>query len=208
MQANNSDRPAKSRIVSASFVEHRLRVILTLYKGTFASGSNSTTIDDLAISAKIQKLPVPDFGKASIEITNMPLDDMEKLTTLAFHPLYQKRNYVNVYAGDDVHGYTEIFAGNIVRAAADLNSTPDVKLKIEAQVGFWGRITADGATAVTRWDSGAALPPTERPLSGAHSPQRISSGVRWRKPDSLLKTGALPHSCAIPCITDHLSTRL
>ena len=35
MQANNSDRPAKSRIVSASFVEHRLRVILTLYKGTF-----------------------------------------------------------------------------------------------------------------------------------------------------------------------------
>ena len=134
--------------MSASFVEHRLRVILTLYKGTFASGSNSTVIDDLAISAKIQKLPVPDFGKASIEITNMPLDDMEKLTTLAFHPLYQKRNYVNVYAGDDVHGYTEIFAGNIVRAAADLNSTPDVKLKIEAQVGFWGRITADGATAV------------------------------------------------------------
>ena len=53
MQANNSDRPAKSRIVSASFVEHRLRVILTLYKGTFASGSNSTVIDDLAISAKI-----------------------------------------------------------------------------------------------------------------------------------------------------------
>ena len=148
MQANNFDRPAKSRIVSASFVEHRLRVILTLYKGTFASGSNSTTIDDLAISAKIQKLPVPDFGKASIEITNMPLDDMEKLTTLAFHPLYQKRNYVNVYAGDDMHGYTEIFAGNIVRAAADLNGTPDVKLKIEAQVGFWGRITADGATAV------------------------------------------------------------
>ena len=90
MQANNSDRSAKSRIVSASFVEHRLRVILTLYKGTFASGSNSTVIDDLAISAKIQKLPVPDFGKASIEITNMPLDDMEKLTTLAFHPLYQK----------------------------------------------------------------------------------------------------------------------
>lgn len=148
MQADNFDRPAKSRIVSASFVEHRLRVILTLYKGTFASGSNATTIDDLAISAKIQKLPFPDFGKASIEITNMPLDDMEKLTTLAFHPLYQKRNYVNVYAGDDLHGYTEIFAGNIVRAAADLNSTPDVKLKIEAQVGFWGRITADGATAV------------------------------------------------------------
>ena len=178
MQANNSDRPAKSRIVSASFVEHRLRVILTLYKGTFASGSNSTTIDDLAISAKIQKLPVPDFGKASIEITNMPLGDMEKLTTLAFHPLYQKRNYVNVYAGDDVHGYTEIFAGNIVRAAADLNGTPDVKLKIEAQVGFWGRITADGATA-----------------------------VRGSQPAADLKTEALPHSCAIPCITDRLFTR-
>ena len=96
MQADNFDRPAKSRIVSASFVEHRLRVILTLYKGTFASGSNATTIDDLAISEKIQKLPFPDFGKASIEITNMPLDDMEKLTTLAFHPLYQKRNYVTV----------------------------------------------------------------------------------------------------------------
>ena len=172
MQANNSDRPAKSRIVSASFVEHRLRVILTLYKGTFASGSNSTVIDDLAISAKIQKLPVPDFGKASIEITNMPLGDMEKLTTLAFHPLYQKRNYVNVYAGDDVHGYTEIFAGNIVR------------------------------------DSGAVSLRTERPPSGVHSPQRTLSPVRCRRPDLHLKTEALPHSCAIPCITDRLFTRL
>ena len=192
MQANNSDRPAKSRIVSASFVEHRLRVILTLYKGTFASGSNSTVIDDLAISAKIQKLPVPDFGKASIEITNMPLDDMEKLTTLAFHPLYQKRNYVNVYAGDDVHGYTEIFAGNIVRAAADLNSTPDVKLKIRSR---------------PRWDSGVVSLRTERPPSGVHSPQRTLSPVRCRRPDSLLKIAGLPHSCATPCITDHRSTR-
>ena len=121
----------------------------------------------------------------------MPLDDMEKLTTLAFHPLYQKRNYVNVYAGDDVHGYTEIFAGNIVRAA-DLNSTPDVKLKDRGPGGILGAVSLR----------------TERPPSGVHSPPRISSGVRWRKPDSLLKIGAgLPHSCAIPCTTDRLFTR-
>ncbi len=52
MQADNFDRPAKSRIVSASFVEHRLRVILTLYKGTFASGSNSTVIDSRTLARR------------------------------------------------------------------------------------------------------------------------------------------------------------
>ena len=144
--------PAKREQSSAnkntSFRFRRLRIVLTLSKGTFSEGSNAIVIDDLAMKVKIQKLPFPDNGKCSAEIVGMRLQDMECLTTLGWRPMYHNRNYINIYAGDDESGLTEVFAGNITRAFADFNSAPDVPLKIEGQVGFFGRITAAGPTAI------------------------------------------------------------
>ena len=141
--------PAGPGPKNSSFRFRRLRIVLTLSRGTFASGQNALVIDNLAMKARIQKVPFPDSGKASIEIVGMKQPDMEALTTLAMRPLFHRaRNYLNIYAGDDESGLTEVFAGNITRAYADFNSAPNVAFKAEAQVGFWGRISAAGPTSI------------------------------------------------------------
>ena len=101
-------------------------------------------IDNLAMKASVEKLGPPDFSKASVEIYGMPLDEMAQLTSLSSWPLKTSRNYINIYAGDDVQGMSEIFAGSIVSANADYSGCPEHKLVIDAEVGFWGRVMPQG----------------------------------------------------------------
>lgn len=130
------------------FHQRRLEVRLTLHSGTFANGQNTKVINALAINCSIQKLGPPDFAKADVTIRGMSLEDMEQLTTLAFWPLYTWRNYVNIFAGDDINGLTQVFAGSIVWANADFSSSPEVSFKLHAEVGFWGRVTAQGPNVI------------------------------------------------------------
>ena len=69
--------------LNTSFFERRLKIVIQLYKGEFEDGSNTKEITDLAMTCQIQKLALPEGGKASAEITGLPLSDMEQLTTLA-----------------------------------------------------------------------------------------------------------------------------
>ena len=143
-------KPDASELKNVSFVKRRLRVQITLSKGQFKNGEgNSIIIDDLGISAKIEKTGLPDFGKASVEITGLSLDVMSQLSTLAMHPLFVRRNYINIFAGDDYNGFTQIFAGSITSASADFNSVPEVKFKIEARIGFYGSVTAQSPNAIS-----------------------------------------------------------
>lgn len=96
------------------------------------------------MKASVEKLGPPDFSKASVEIYGMPLDEMAQLTSLSSWPLKTSRNYINIYAGDDVQGMSEIFAGSIVSANADYSGCPEHKLVIDAEVGFWGRVMPQG----------------------------------------------------------------
>lgn len=133
---------------NTSFIKRRLEIRLTLGEGEFIEGSNTKVINELAIKANIEKLGPPDFSKADVEIVGMKLEDMEQLSTLAFKPLYHRRNYINIFAGDDISGMSQVFAGSIVEAGADFNSQPDVKFKIKAEVGFWGRVMAQGPNVI------------------------------------------------------------
>lgn len=157
----NADRDrnsaAQSQPLNTSFIKRRLRMQITLYKGEFKDGSNTKIIDNLSMSCSIQKLAYPESGKASAEIIGLPLADMEALTTLSFKPMYVKRNFLNIFAGDDLHGLTQVFAGTITKAGADFNSAPEVKFKMEAAVGFYGRMTAQGPTAVSGSQSAASF---------------------------------------------------
>ena len=132
---------------NTSFVNRALKMVISLYEGEFEDGSNTKEITDLAMTCTIQKLALPEGGKASAEITGLPLSDMEALTTLAFDPLYVKNNVISIYAGDYVADGL-VFQGTITKAGADFNSAPDVKFKIEAQIGYFGRMTAQGPTAI------------------------------------------------------------
>lgn len=140
------DKKAKGQY--KAFSRHKMRIVLTLAAGSFPAGGNQYTIDDLAMTASIEKMPMPDFGKCQVEIIGLPLEVMEQLSTLAFKPFWRTRNYINIYAENSAGDLTQVFAGSIATAGADFNSAPDVKFKIEGQIGFFGRIQAQGQTAI------------------------------------------------------------
>ena len=74
---------------------------------------------------------------------------MSQLSTLNMHPLFTRKNYLNIFAGDEFSGLSQIFAGSITSASADFNGAPEVKFKIEARVGFFGSVTAQGQGVVS-----------------------------------------------------------
>lgn len=132
-----------------SFFKRKLKIILTLQKGSFKGGEgNAFEITDLAMSVKVEKTGAPDFGKASAVIYGLPLNIMEQLSTLNMHPLFVRRNYINIYAGDDTNGFNQIYAGTITKASGDFNGAPDVKFSIESQIGFFGAVSAQGANVI------------------------------------------------------------
>ena len=132
-----------------SFLKRKLKLLLTLQKGSFKGREgNAYEISDLAMSVRVEKMGAPDFGKASAVIYGLPLDVMEQLSTLCMHPLFVRRNYINIYAGDEYNGYNQIYAGTITKASVDFNSAPDIKFNIESQIGFFGAVTAQGANVI------------------------------------------------------------
>ncbi|WP_406020599.1 baseplate hub protein, partial [Succinivibrio sp.] len=145
----NNDKKLNSQ-PRTSFLKRKLKILLTLQKGSFKGREGNTyEISDLAMSVRVEKTGAPDFGKASAVIYGLPLDVMEQLSTLCMHPLYVRRNYINIYAGDEYNGYNQIYAGTITKASVDFNSAPDIKFNIESQIGFFGAVTAQGANVIS-----------------------------------------------------------
>ena len=141
-----------------SFLKRKLKILLTLQKGSFKGGEgNAYEISDLAMSVRVDKTGAPDFGKASAVIYGLPLDVMEQLSTLCMHPLFVRRNYINIYAGDEYNGYNQIYAGTITKASGDFNSAPDIKFNIESQIGFFGAVTAQGANVINGTQSASTF---------------------------------------------------
>ena len=142
-------KPAPSADNAPSFKIRRMRIQVILAAGTFAGGGNTYTIDDLAMSASVEKMDLPDGGKCSVEIIGLPLDVMEQLSTLAFKPHYRAENKIRIFAGDgEPDTLPQIFSGTITTAGADFNAAPDVKFKIEGQIGAFGKLQAKGQTAI------------------------------------------------------------
>lgn len=150
---------------NTSFIKRRLQVRLTLAKGSFGGG-NTVVIEDHAMRVSVEKLGPPDFAKASVEIFGMNLNDIEQLTSLSFHPFKLTRNYINIFAGDDVSGLSQIFAGSITAANGDLSGCPEHKLKIDAEVGFWGRVTAQGPNVINGTQAAASFIETQATKAG------------------------------------------
>lgn len=150
---------------NTSFIKRRLQVRLTLAKGSFGGG-NTVVIDNHAMRVSVEKLGPPDFAKASVEIFGMNLNDIEQLTSLSFHPFKLTRNYINIFAGDDESGLSQIFAGSITAANGDLSGCPEHKLKIDAEVGFWGRVTAQGPNVINGTQAAASFIETQATKAG------------------------------------------
>ena len=130
--------------MNTSFTKKLLEAHITLAEGGFntATGQGANTkIIRLGMDVDIQKPGGKEKNKAKVKIFNMPLADMETLTTLAFKPLQASKNRIAVYAGDEEHGMSLAFSGDIVSAVPNFNSAPDPSFDIECITGYVASIT-------------------------------------------------------------------
>ena len=97
--------------------------------------------DQIRIDVDIQKPGGKEKNKAKAKIFNMLLADMETLTTLPIKPLQASKNRIAVYAGDEAHGLSLAFSGDIVSAVPNFNSAPDPSFDIECITGYVASIT-------------------------------------------------------------------
>lgn len=183
--------------MNTSFTKKLLEAHITLAEGGFntATGQGANTkIIRLGMDVDIQKPGGKEKNKAKVKIFNMPLADMETLTTLAFKPLQASKNRIAVYAGDEEHGMSLAFSGDIVSAVPNFNAAPDPSFDVECITGYVASITpvppltAQGAQDVATLMQGLAkqwgsLSSTGAcPFPFAMSP---SSGARWNRRSSL-----------------------
>lgn len=133
--------------MSGSYTIKRLEARISLASGSFSSASASggaynTKIYTLGMDASVNKPGGKEKNSCTLTIQNVPMRDMEQLTTLAFEPLKTSRkNRLALYAGDQENGLTLVFSGDILTAAPDFNRAPDPTLNISAVTGYVASIT-------------------------------------------------------------------
>lgn len=158
MEIKDHTKQRQSNQRHTSFLKRKLRIDLILQEGSFKGGqSNSFSIQDLAMSVKIEKTGAPDFGKANATIYGLPLDVMEQLSALSMKPNYYAKNVIRIFAGDEKAGMTQVFCGTITKASADFSGAPEVKFSIESQTAFYGSITAQSDSVINGSQSAASF---------------------------------------------------
>ena len=122
----------------ASFSQKTLRAEIQLGTGNFQGTSKNTyVIEGLAMSAKIEKVGLPDLSKCELSITGMKYEVMEQLTVLGFRKLTSAKNLLTLYGGTVGETLPVLFSGDITKAVADFKNAPDVVFQISATTGAY-----------------------------------------------------------------------
>lgn len=116
------------------FVQRLIDVQFTLASGTFADGSDSVTLSGLRVSSRIINAGGYSTGELEMEVYGMPLQLMNKLSTLGMVVQENPRNVVTVTAGNRVTGMGIVFIGNVMNAWADFQNAPEVPFRVSAKV--------------------------------------------------------------------------
>lgn len=131
-----------------SFSKKVIETHLTLASGSFGSQGNTKIIRGLATDVSIERPGLPDKDKARVKIYNLPLQEMEQLTTLAFKPLQVRKNIIRIFAGNE-NDLSEVFNGDITSAFGNFNNAPDPVFEIEALCGYYASIQPSSPTAIS-----------------------------------------------------------
>src|ERR1700751_2366097 len=116
-----------------ALVQRKLRATFKLAGATFQeSGTDTVTVADLRMSAKIVKAGGPTMNNLQLRIYGMTLSLMNQLSTLGMKVTIDRRNMVTLEAGDSASAPSVVFVGTIVDAWADMQSMPDVGFNISA----------------------------------------------------------------------------
>ena len=122
----------------ASYNIKTLRAEIQLGTGNFQGTSKNTyTIEGLAMSAKIEKVGLPDLSKCELSIKGMKYEVMEQLTVLGFLKLTSAKNVLTLYGGTVGETLPVLFSGDITKAVADFKNAPDVTFNISATAGAY-----------------------------------------------------------------------
>jgi hypothetical protein len=116
-----------------SLLVRKINVSLTLSDGTTfggaGGGSAVQNLTGLRVRAHIVKVGGEAFNTLDARIYGMTLSSMNALSTVG-NVISNGRNSVTMTAGDDVSGMSQVFAGYINNAYADMNAMPDVAFQI------------------------------------------------------------------------------
>lgn len=130
-----------------SFTQKQIEVRITLAAGSFGGKGTEKVINGLPVSVDVTKTGGDEKPTCNVSIGGMTYADMEQLTTLAFRPLQTRKNLIAVFAGE-AGGLSQVFAGEITKASADFNNSPDVKFDIEAMSGFYPSLKPAGPQTI------------------------------------------------------------
>lgn len=127
-----------------SYTIKQLEARITLAEGGFDPGtgeSANTKIIRLGMDVNVSKPGGKEKNKLSLRIYNLPLADMEVLTTLAFEPLGVRKNVVAVYAGDRENGMSLVFSGDIISAVPVFGGDGSAVFDVQAVTGYVASVT-------------------------------------------------------------------
>lgn len=125
-----------------SFKHKILKAVITLKNGLFANGTNTITLVDYPMSAKIKKMNMPYNDTCTLKIFNLKKDTLSALTFLIFKPLSYQPNTVELYGGEDEKNLELIYSGDVITAYPDFNQAPDVVMTLELVTAGYQRVVA------------------------------------------------------------------
>lgn len=131
-----------------SFTRKIIELEITLGKGVFSEGGETKIIRGLPCRVNISKPGLPDQNSASVTVTGLSYEDMERLTTLAFRPLESHHNLMTIRAGEEGGPLSVAFKGEIISAWADFNTAPDVAMNFDASSGNYPQQIAEEPLSV------------------------------------------------------------
>lgn len=119
------------------FAKKSIKTSIALAEGNFSDGSNEVTLPQVPIKVSVDKAGGTDLPKCTVEVQNLSLDLMQRLTVLAFRQLQTYKNVIKIEVGEEGQTGDLLFQGEISSAVPSFDESGNVTFKIEALSGFY-----------------------------------------------------------------------
>ena len=106
------------------------------------------TFSEFAVNVRVTKKGAPDLPEAEVTLHGLGLDMMEQLTSLTFLKNARQNNILVIEAGYTEDTIAQIYRGEITKASADFNATPDVTFIIESKSGSYPSVIPQSPISV------------------------------------------------------------
>jgi hypothetical protein len=123
-----------------TYVPRQINVVFTFgvnavtgMTGKFANGTNTLTLTGYRVSFEMSVAGGLSQPSAQVLIYGMDISDMNALSSLGTQWFSANQNMVTVLAGDQVHGFSQVFQGTINECFVDFTAMPQVAMNVTAQ---------------------------------------------------------------------------